>query len=79
MEKIIIYTTPTCFYCKIAKEFFTKHGINFEERDVLKNKQFLKELKEKSHQQAVPMIEIEDQIFVGFDRPVIAKALKITE
>jgi glutaredoxin len=79
MSPVIIYTTSTCFYCKIAKEFLVKHGISFEERDVIKNPEFIKEIEEKSHQHAVPVIEIGDDIFVGFDRPIVAQVLGIHE
>ena len=35
MAKVTIYSTPTCVYCKMAKEFFTKNNVAFEEHDVL--------------------------------------------
>lgn len=79
MQSVIIYTTPTCFYCKIAKEFFVKHNIPFEERDVVLNPSLVKEIEQKSHQRGVPVIEIGEDVFVGFDRPGIARVLGIRE
>lgn len=79
MQPVIIYTTQNCFYCKIAKEFFAKHNVVFEERDVTANPTLVKEIEEKSHQRGVPLIEIGNDIFVGFDRPLIAQALNIKE
>lgn len=76
---IIVYTTPSCFYCKIAKEFLKRNNIPLEERDVEATGAFMKEMEEKSHQRGVPVFEIGDEIFVGFDRPAIAKALGIRE
>lgn len=77
MDPVIIYTTPTCFYCRIAKEFFRRNGIPFEEKDVAADSGLIRELEEKSHQRGVPVIEIGNEIFVGFDRPSIARALGI--
>lgn len=79
MDPIIIYTTPTCFYCKIAKEFLRRNGIPFEERDLVEHPELIQEMEEKSHQRGVPVIEIGNEIFVGFDRPAIVKALGINE
>jgi glutaredoxin-like YruB-family protein len=77
MDPVIIYTTPACFYCKIAKEFLRRNGVPFEERDVDANPAYVHELEEKSHQRGVPVIEVGDEIFVGFDRPAVARALGI--
>jgi len=78
-DPVIVYTTPSCFYCKIAREFLRRNNISVIERDVEANPSFLAELQAKSHQRGVPVFEIGDEIFVGFDRPAIAKALGIRE
>ena len=74
---VIIYTTPTCVYCKMAKQYLEKHDIMYEERDVSRDMKARKEMIEKSHQLGVPVIEINGDIFVGFDRREIAKILGI--
>lgn len=74
--KIKIYSTPSCFYCQIAKEFFKKNGFEYEEVDVSQNQAELEEMVKKSHQMGVPVIEINDKIFVGFNRAEIEKELK---
>lgn len=76
---VIFYTTSSCFYCKIAREFLKKNNIAFEERDVLVSPVYLKEMEEKSRQRGVPVFEIGNDIYVGFDRPVLANALGIRE
>lgn len=74
---IKIYTTPTCVYCKMAKEFFGKNNIAYEEHDVLKDRKAREEMVQKSHQLGVPVIDINGEIFVGFDQIGIKKALNI--
>ncbi len=76
---IKIYTTPTCVYCKMAKEFFTKKGVEYQEFNVAEDEAARNEMFEKSHQMGVPVIELDDQIFVGFDRDGLEKALAKTQ
>lgn len=71
-----IYTTPTCVYCKMAKEYFKKSNIEFEELNVAEDEKAREEMINKSHQLGVPVIEIGNEIFVGFNRAEIEKALK---
>lgn len=56
-----------------------RYHVSFEERDIAKNPELIKDIEKQSHQRGVPMIEIGDEIFVGFDRPVVARALGIKE
>jgi glutaredoxin 3 len=73
-----IYTTPSCVYCKMAKEFFKKNNVAYEEVDVTTDDKLVEEMVQKSHQMGVPVIDIDGEIFVGFDRDGMAKALKIS-
>lgn len=74
---VIIYTTPTCPYCGMAKNFFKRNNIKFKEIDVSKDYKAAHEMIEKSGQMGVPVIDIDGQIIVGFNRPAIEKALKL--
>lgn len=65
-DMVTIYTTPTCPYCKMAKEFFKEHGIRCEEKDVTKDPQARERMIEKSKQMGVPVISIGDEVMVGF-------------
>lgn len=76
-KKVIIYSTPTCIYCKMTKEFFAKHNVQYEEFNVAIDQNALDEMVKKSHQMGVPVVDIGGEIFVGFDRRGIAKALGI--
>jgi glutaredoxin-like YruB-family protein len=77
MKKAIIYSTPTCTYCKAAKEFFTEKGVEYVEYDVAADQDRRKEMVDKSGQLGVPVIDIEGQIIVGFDKDTVAKTLGI--
>ena len=75
--KVKIYSTPTCVYCKMAREFFEKNGVEYEDYDVAANQEALKEMILKSHQMGVPVIDVDGQIFVGFNRSGLEKVLGI--
>ncbi|MCX7589757.1 MAG: glutaredoxin domain-containing protein [bacterium] len=77
MNKVKIYTTPFCVYCQKAKEFFQKNNIFYEEIDVTQNDNALNEMIRKSGQMGVPVIEIEDNIVVGFDQNKIKQILNL--
>lgn len=73
--KIKIYTTPSCVYCKMAKDLFKKNGWEYEEIDVSRDITKIEEMEEKSGQRGVPVIEIGDKIIIGFDKKRIEEAM----
>ena len=77
MTKVKIYTTPTCVYCKMAKEFFKANNVQYEELDVAKDINARNEMIQKSGQMGVPVIDIDGKIVIGFDEPELRKALKL--
>ena len=77
MNKIIIYTTPYCSYCKMAKEYFKSKGIEYEEHDVMSDIAKREEMVKKSGQLGVPVIDIDGKIVMGFDKPKINEYLGI--
>ncbi len=70
-----IYTTPFCPYCKMAKEFLKGRGVEFEEVNVQEDHRATLEMIQKTGQNGVPVIEIDDKIIVGFNREKIIEAL----
>lgn len=76
MEKVILYSTPSCQYCKMARKFLRDKGIDFIEYNVAEDEQAREELEKKSHQLGVPVIDINGHIFVGFDRRAIEVELE---
>ena len=77
MAKITIYTTPTCTYCKAAKEYFTEKNVEYEEFDVSKDAEKRQEMIDKSGQMGVPVIFIDDEMIIGFNKSKIAGLLGI--
>ena len=75
MKNITIYSTPSCHFCHLAKDFFTANGIVYTEYNVASDLEKRKEMIEKSGQMGVPVIIIGNEITVGFDKPKIAKLL----
>jgi glutaredoxin-like YruB-family protein len=75
MKNVSIYTTPTCQYCKMAKDFFAENNIEVTENDVSTDEAKRNEMVEKSGQMGVPVIDIEGEIVVGFDEPKIKELL----
>jgi len=73
---ITMYTTPTCAFCHMAKEYFKSKKIDFTAKDVTTDRQAYDELVEKSQQLGVPVIDIGGTIIIGFDRPRIDLALR---
>lgn len=74
---IKVYSTPTCPYCITLKNFLKEKGFEFKDIDVSSDLEAQKEMIEKSGQMAVPIVDIDGQIVVGFDREKIMKLLKI--
>jgi glutaredoxin 3 len=71
MSKVIIYSTPVCVYCKMAKEFFAKNNVAYEEKDVASDTAARAEMMDKSGQLGVPVIDIDDNIVIGFDQKTL--------
>jgi glutaredoxin-like YruB-family protein len=67
MEEVKIYTTPTCVYCKQAKEYMSRKGIKYVEYDVTKDKKALQEMVKISGARSVPVIAACEQVMVCFD------------
>jgi len=79
MAKVKIYSTPTCPYCHKAKAFLDAYNIGYEEINVATDKAGLEEMVEKTGQMGVPVLEIDDQIVIGFDRKRISELLGLAE
>ncbi len=76
MKKIIVYTTPTCAFCPMVKNFLKEKGVEYEEIDVNENKEALEEMKEKTGQIGVPVTLIGEEAIVGFNKKKIEELLK---
>ena len=70
-----VYTTPTCPYCTMVKEFLRANNVDFEELNVAVDRNAAIEMVQRSGQMAVPVVDVNGTIIVGFDSGAIAKAL----
>lgn len=77
MQSVTIYSTPTCSYCEKAKAFFKEHNVAYTEKDVSMDMRAREEMINKSGQMAVPVIEIDGALILGFNKPALHSALMI--
>lgn len=77
MKKIKIYSSPTCIFCKMVKDFFEEKGVEYEDIDVTKDMKARALAIEKSGQKGVPVLDIEGKIITGFDEEEICAVLGI--
>ncbi len=63
----------------MAKDFFTANGVVFQDFDVSTDLEKRKEMMEKSGQMGVPVIYIDDNMIIGFNKPKIVELLGIKE
>ena len=75
MKDVTIYTTPSCHFCHMAKEFFKANNVAYIEHDVAADQAQRKEMIEKSGQMGVPVIQIGNELVIGFNKPVVAQLL----
>ncbi len=77
MKKVTVYSTPTCHYCNMAKDYFAQNHIEYEAFDVSMDAEKRKEMMQKSGQLGVPVILVDGEVVVGFDKGRLAKLLEI--
>lgn len=72
-----IYTTPSCVYCRMTKEFFAAHKVAYEEFNVAADVKAREEMIQKSGQFGVPVTDIDGQLVIGFDKARLSELLGI--
>ena len=77
MKNVTIYSTPSCHFCHMAKDFFKEKNVTYIEYDVASDVAKRQEMLEKSGQMGVPVIIIENDLIVGFNKPKISSLLGI--
>ena len=73
---VIVYSTPTCPYCHIAKDYLKSKSVEFQEVDVSKDQAKAQEMIKKSGQMGVPVLDINGKIIIGFNKKEIDEALQ---
>lgn len=79
MKEVTIYSTPTCHFCHMAKDFFAEKGVAFTDFNVASDAEKRKEMLDLTGQMGVPVIKIGDDIMVGFNRGLVSNLLGIEE
>jgi len=75
--KVIVFTTPTCGWCKRAMKYFRANGVKFKAVDVSKDPAAARDMQRMSGQMGVPVIKIGREVIVGFDQARINKLLDL--
>lgn len=75
--RVIVFSTPTCSFCNMAKKYFREKGIKFKDVDVSRDMAAARDMIRRSGQQGVPVIDIGGRIVIGFDRLKIDKYLNL--
>lgn len=89
-KKIVIYSTPTCSFCHLAKEFFKENNIEFIDINVAEDQQHAQEMVEKTGQMGVPVIVVttppaseeeqpKEEIIIGFDEDRLREILEVKD
>jgi len=73
---ITLYTTPSCSFCRKAKDYFRKNQVRFTEYNIARDQRRAEEMVRKSGQMGVPVIDINGKIIVGFNQPEVERALR---
>lgn len=76
-SKVLVFSTPTCSFCNMAKKYFREKGVKFTDIDVSRDQAAARDMVRRSGQMGVPVIDIGGKIIVGFDRPKINSLLGI--
>jgi glutaredoxin 3 len=78
MKSVKVYSTPSCPYCIKVKQYLDESGVEYENIDVATDQEKAQEMMSKSGQMGVPVIDIEGEIIVGFDKNKISQALGLS-
>lgn len=78
MDKpVTIYSTPTCHFCQMAKEFFSANNVSYTEHNVAADMEKRQEMIDRSGQMGVPVIFVGDEMIVGFDKEKLSAAVGV--
>lgn len=76
-KKVRVFSTPSCPYCVTLKAFLDEKGVQYEHINVAEDEKARDEMIKKSGQMGVPVIEIDGEMIIGFDRDKIIKLLNL--
>ena len=74
-KKAVIYSTPTCPICRMAKDYFKKKGITCQDINVAADKEAAHEMIHLSGQMGVPVIMVDNNVIIGFNQVELDRLL----
>ena len=77
-KSVTIYSTPTCHFCQMTKDFLKEKGLVYTEYNVASDLEKRQEMMQKSGQMGVPVIFVGSEMIIGFDQERLASSLGIT-
>ncbi|MEK7604253.1 MAG: glutaredoxin family protein [Patescibacteria group bacterium] len=78
MKPVTIYSTPTCHFCHMTKDFLTEKGVGYTDYNVATDLEKRQEMIQRSGQMGVPVIFVGDELIIGFDKERLVSSLGIT-
>ena len=75
--RVIVFTTPTCSFCRTVKQYFRQKDVRFKEVDLTRDPAAARDVVRRTKQQGVPVIYIGSKYVIGFDRPKINRLLDL--
>lgn len=66
-DQVTVFTSNTCPYCTLAKNYLDEKGVEYTEKNVQTDKEARKELMEMGHM-GVPVLVVNGEEIVGFDK-----------
>ena len=76
-KKVIVFTTPTCSWCRTAKKYLADHHVSFKEVDVSRDPAAARDLVNRTGQMGVPVILVGNKPVVGFDKAELDRLLSL--
>ncbi|MCD4795657.1 MAG: NrdH-redoxin [Candidatus Cloacimonetes bacterium] len=77
MKSVVIFSTPTCSWCRKLKSYLKEKKVRFKDIDVSRNQGAARDMIRKSGKQGVPQMWINNRPIVGFDKTKIDRMLDI--
>lgn len=74
-KKVVVYSTPTCPHCVTVKKYLKDKGIDYTDFNVAQDEEARKQMMDKTGRMAVPVVMIDEEVVVGFDKTKLDQLL----
>lgn len=76
-KSVVVYSTPSCSWCNSLKTWMQQNRIVYSDIDISRDDKAAQDLIKRSGHQGVPQTDIDGQIVVGFNQPLLKELLEI--